>query len=78
MSRYIMYKEFVTELSHQTSEVWGSHNGIDEDLNILLGCKWDLRSYRRTVHYGIHILFIHQQLHVLLNLEKFNFTLEYT
>ena len=34
--------------------------------------------YRRTVHYGIYILYIHQQLHVLLNLEKFHFALEYT
>jgi len=31
-----------------------------------------------TMHYGIYIFFIHQQLHFLLNLEKFNFTLEYT
>lgn len=30
-----MYKEFVTELSLQTSEIWGSHDGIDEDGNIL-------------------------------------------
>ena len=34
--------------------------------------------YRCTVHYGIYILFIHQQFHFLLNLEKFSFTLEYT
>jgi len=34
--------------------------------------------YRWTVFYGIYILFIHQQLHFSLNLEKFNFTLEYT
>jgi len=27
--------------------------------------------YRCTVLYGIYILFIHQQLHFLLNLEKF-------
>jgi len=34
--------------------------------------------YRCTMHYGICILFTHQQLHFLLNLEKFKFTLEYT
>ena len=34
--------------------------------------------YRCTVHYGVYKLFIHQQLYFLLNLEKFNFTLEYT
>jgi len=27
--------------------------------------------YRCTVHYGVYILFIHQQLHFLLNVEKF-------
>jgi len=32
--------------------------------------------YRSTVHYGLYILFIHQQLYFLLKLEKFNFTLE--
>jgi len=32
----------------------------------------------RTANQIDHILFIHQQLHFLLNLEKFNFTLEYT
>ena len=31
-----------------------------------------------TVHYGIYILFIHQQMHFLLNLEKFKFTWKYT
>jgi len=30
------------------------------------------------VHYGIYILFIHQQLHFSLNLEKFKITLEHT
>jgi len=48
-----MYKEFVTELSHQTSEIWDSHNRIDDDSNIFgcmlyfklpPRCKWDLRS----------------------------------
>jgi hypothetical protein len=34
--------------------------------------------YCCTVHYGICILFIHQQLHFLLNLEKFKFTWKYT
>jgi len=34
--------------------------------------------YRCTVRHGIPKLFIHQQLHILLNLEKFNFKLEYT
>ena len=34
--------------------------------------------YCCTVHYGIYMWFIHQQLHFLLNLEKFNFTLEHT
>jgi len=27
--------------------------------------------YRRTVHYGIYVLFTHQQMQFLLNLEKF-------
>ena len=36
-----MYKEFVAELSHQMSEICGSHNGID-DSNIL-GCMRDFR-----------------------------------
>jgi len=31
-----------------------------------------------TFETGIYVLFIHQQLHFLLNLEKFKFTLEYT
>jgi len=30
--------------------------------------------YCCTVHYGIYILFTHQQMHFLLNLEKFKFT----
>jgi len=34
--------------------------------------------YHCTMHYGIYILLIHQQLHFLLNLKKFKFTLEYT
>jgi len=34
--------------------------------------------YRCTVNYGIYMWFIHQQLHFFLNLEMFNFTLEYT
>ena len=34
--------------------------------------------YRCTVHYGIYILFIHQQMHFLLNLQKFKFILKYT
>ena len=34
--------------------------------------------YSCTVHYGIYILFTHQQMHFLLNLEKFKFTLRYT
>jgi len=40
----------------------------------LIGCNF----YRLALHYGTYILFTHQQLHFLLNLEKFNFTLEYT
>ena len=34
--------------------------------------------YRYTVHYGIYILFTHQQMHFLLKLEKFKFTWKYT
>ena len=36
--------------------------------------------YCCTVHYGIYMFFIHQQLHffLLLNFEMFKFTLEYT
>jgi len=34
--------------------------------------------YRCTVHYEIYILFTHQQMHFLLNLEMFKFILEYT
>jgi len=30
--------------------------------------------YCCTVRYGIYILFTHQQMHFLLNLEKFKFT----
>ena len=30
--------------------------------------------YCCTVHYGIYILFTHQQMHFLLNLKKFKFT----
>jgi len=30
--------------------------------------------YCCTVHYGIYIVFIHQKMHFLLNLEKFKFT----
>jgi len=30
--------------------------------------------YRYTVHYGIYILFTHQQMHFLLKLEKFKST----
>jgi hypothetical protein len=30
--------------------------------------------YCCTVHYAIYILFTHQQMHFLLNLEKFKFT----
>ena len=30
--------------------------------------------YCCTVQYGIYILFTHQQMHFLLNLEKFKFT----
>ena len=34
--------------------------------------------YCCTVHCGIYILFTHQQIHFLLNLEKFKFTWKYT
>ena len=34
--------------------------------------------YCCTVHYGIYIFFTHQQMHFLLNLEKFTFTWKYT
>ena len=34
--------------------------------------------YRCTVHYWIYIVFTHQQIHYLLNLEKFKFILKYT
>ena len=30
--------------------------------------------YCCAMHYGIYILFTHQQMHFLLNLEKFKFT----
>jgi ribosomal protein S26 len=30
--------------------------------------------YSCAVHYGIYILYTHQQMHFLLNLEKFKFT----
>ena len=43
-----------------------------------IGSKHVVVYYCCTVHYGIYMLFIHQQLHFLLNLEKLNFTLEYT
>ena len=34
--------------------------------------------YCCTVHYGIYILFTHQQIHFLLNLEKFKFIWKHT
>ena len=34
----------------------------------------DVNIYCCTVHYGIYILFTHQQMRFLLNLEKFKFT----
>jgi len=34
--------------------------------------------YRCTVHYWIYILFTHQKMHFLLNLERFKFILKYT
>ena len=48
------------------------------DYDILLNGNTIFNFYRCTVHYGVYILFIYQQLHFLLNLEKINFTLEYT
>ena len=34
--------------------------------------------YRCSVNYWVYILFTYQQMHFLLNLEKFKFTLKYT
>jgi len=34
--------------------------------------------YPCTMHYGIYILFTHQQMYFLLNLGKFIFILKYT
>ena len=48
-----------------------------------IDCKKRARSHMKyiignvyccTVHYGIYILFTHQQIHFLLNLKKFKFT----
>ena len=42
-------------------------------------CKYKaVQFYCCAVHCGIYILFIHQQMHFLLNLEKFKFTLKCT
>jgi len=41
-----------------------------------IACHILIRSNKLQQYAGI--LFIHQQLNFLLNLEKFNFTLEYT
>jgi hypothetical protein len=46
-----------------------SMHKLNTDLNNFYCC---------TVQYGIYMLFIHQQMHFLLNLEKFKLTLEYT
>ena len=43
-----MYTEFVTELSHPTSEIRGSQNGIDDDSNILGVCA--ISGFRRVVN----------------------------
>jgi len=38
----------------------------------------DMKHEKLALRYEIYILFIHQQFHFLLGLQKFNFTLEYT
>jgi hypothetical protein len=55
-----------------------SRNQLSVVLKFFLHLQLCKPFYLCTVHYGIYILFIHQQMHFLLNLEKFNFTLEYT
>ena len=71
-------KDIALYYNKYPSEVESMLDGPHKNFRLPENLTKNNNFYRCTMHYGIYILVIHQQLHFLLNLEKFNFTLEWT
>ena len=79
-----LFKYRPTNGSEQKSRSRTVSGMVRQELDLLIGNlflrrdTFFLEFYCCTMHYWIYILFTHQQMHFLLNLEEFKFTWIYT